>query len=282
MYLGAHVSIVGGYRQAIKRGKELGCTAVQIFTKNQRRWACPNLKDEDIITFKKELQASSDIKVIFAHSSYLYNFATWKTDNVKQSIKSIIEELEICRKLGLSYLVLHPGSHLGSGERCGIDRIIKYLKMVFDLHERYTIVCIETTAGQGTALGYRFEHLRDIIGGIGEKFVSACFDTCHVFASGYDLRTFDSCLQTMEEFDRVVGLKYLKVIHLNDSLVEMGRRVDRHAHIGEGEIGEECFRYFMNEKKFDRIPKVIETPKKKLNQEMDVVNLKKLRSFVKT
>jgi len=278
--LGAHISIAGGYWRAVQRGKALGCTSVQIFTKNQLRWSCDNLTEEEIAVFKRELKKSVNIKAIFAHSSYLYNFASNRSYNIRRSVNSIVEELERCDRLNLSYLVLHPGSHLGSGESAGINKIIKYLKRVFDIYDGGTRICIETTAGQGTALGYRFEHLRDIIDGVGEEFVCVCFDTCHVFASGYDLTTREACIRTMEKFDRVVGLGSLKVIHLNDSQAGIGKRVDRHAHIGEGEIGEECFRYFMNEKRFDMIPKIIETPRKKYGQDMDPINLEKLKSFV--
>lgn len=279
--LGCHVSVSGGYYRAVERGEELGCSAIQIFTRNQLRWSSKRIDEEDIVIYKKFLSESTKIKLVFAHGSYLFNFASPDRKIIKRSTLSILDELERCFLLNLPFLVIHPGHHKGLGEDIGIHKIVASLKTVLNNDTGNTMVCIETTAGQGTGLGYRFEHIRDIIQGIESDRIGACIDTCHIFASGYDIRTFKEYKKTVELFDRVVGLSNLKVIHLNDSKGSLASRIDRHMHIGEGHIGRDAFKYFIQDERFEAIPKVIETPKKLGGREMDSFNLEILREFTK-
>ncbi len=277
LLLGAHTSIAGGYHKAVVRGSKLGLGTMQIFTKNQLRWCSKPIKKQDIELYKKALSEHRGIKPVFAHGSYLYNFASPGRQLVEQSIHFIQDELDRCTGLNLPFLIIHPGSHMDSGEADGIKRVITSLETVLTGDAGRTVICIETTAGQGTCLGFRFEHLKDIINGTGVKRIGACLDTCHIFAAGYDIRTYSSYQSTIELFDKIVGLSHLKVIHLNDSKESLGSGIDRHAHIGMGMIGMKCFQYFMRDERFKTIPKVIETPKKLDGKEMDRVNLDILR-----
>jgi deoxyribonuclease-4 len=277
LLLGAHTSVSGGYYRAIVKGRELGLSAVQIFTKNQLRWDSKPISEEEIRLYREELSVSTKIKKVLAHGSYLYNFSSPRGSLIRQSEQSILDELARCTALGLPYLVIHPGSHMGIGETAGIKRIVSALKKALELDRGETTICLETTAGQGTGLGYRFEHLKEMISGIGSERIGVCLDTCHIFAAGYDLRTLTAYRSTMSQFDRVLGLENLKVIHLNDSKGKLGSRIDRHTHIGKGEIGLKCFEYIMKDERFEKIPKIIETPKKEGPKEMDRVNLDTLR-----
>jgi deoxyribonuclease-4 len=278
--LGAHISIGGGYRNAVVKGSELGCSAVQIFTRNQLRWKSSPLRQSEIIHYQKVLQENDSIKIIFAHGSYLFNFCSSNKRTVHLSKRSILDELDRCARLNLPYLVIHPGAHLGMGEQAGVEKIIIHLTSVLKKYEDETQICVETTAGQGTNLGFRFEHIRDIIHGIGDGRIGVCLDTCHIFAAGYDLRTSNSYHATIELFDKIVGLANLRVIHLNDSKGFLGSRLDRHEHIGRGALGRRCFEYFMNDVRFEKIPKVIETPKKLDHKDMDSINLEVLRQCI--
>ncbi len=279
LLLGAHISITGGYHRAVEKGSRLGVNVVQIFTKNQLRWADKQLQQKDITLYRDALDTYPEIRQVFAHGSYLYNLASPDPVLANRSIRSIVNEMNICDMLGLPYLVIHPGSHMGAGESSGIDEIIGNMNIVLDRYNPKVLTCIETTAGQGNSLGYRFEHIRDIIHGVGEKRLGVCLDTCHIFSAGYDIRDFSGYQSVIDLFDHTVGLSYLKVVHLNDSKGGLGTRIDRHMHIGQGEIGENCFRLFMKDKRFEGIPKVIETPKKEPQEEMDIVNLNLLKSF---
>jgi deoxyribonuclease-4 len=279
--LGAHVSIAGGYHKAVEKGGRLGLSVIQIFPKNQLQWASKELEKQEIQSYFQSLKEYTQIKLVFAHGSYLYNFASPDDKLITQSKYCILNELDLCSALCLPYLIIHPGSHMGSSESKGIERIIQSLKHVLENDHGTTAICIETTAGQGTGLGYKFEHLRDIIQGVGPDRIGACIDTCHIFAAGYDIRTLNSYRRVIDEFDRIVGLSYLKVVHLNDSKGELGSRIDRHMHIGHGVIGKESFKYIMRDQRFLDIPKVIETPKTQNGKEMDRVNIEVLRSFVK-
>lgn len=277
LLLGAHTSIAGGYHKAVVRGGKLGLSTMQIFTKSQLKWSSKPITKQDIDLYKKALSEYRGINPVFAHGSYLYNFASPEHQLVEQSIHFIQDELDRCTGLNLPFLIIHPGSHMGSGEDEGIKRVISSLKTVLAGDTGSTVICIETTAGQGTGLGFRFEHLKDIISGVGAERIGACLDTCHIFAAGYDIRTYSSYQSTVELFDKIVGLSRLKVIHLNDSKEGPGSRVDRHAHLGTGMIGIKCFQYIMRDERFAAIPKVIETPKRSGGKEMDGVNLDILR-----
>jgi deoxyribonuclease-4 len=277
LLLGAHTSVSGGYHKALIKGRKLELSAVQIFTKNQLRWVSKPISENAAELYRKALSDDDRIKLVLAHGSYLYNFSSPSHSLLEQSEQSILDELQRCTVLDLPFLVIHPGSHMGSGESEGIKRIISNLGRVLEKDLGNTTICLETTAGQGTGLGYRFEHLREMIDGIGSGRIGVCLDTCHIFAAGYDIRTYSAYRATVKSFDRVVGLKHLKVIHLNDSKGGLGSRIDRHTHIGEGAIGIKCFEYIMNDERFKGIPKIIETPKKSDGREMDSVNLETLR-----
>jgi deoxyribonuclease-4 len=277
--LGAHLSIVGGYHRAVSKGAAFGMSALQIFVKSQLQWASKKTSNSELELYEISRKEHPEVEVVFAHGSYLYNFSSPEYELVKRSKQCMLNELELCDALGLPYLVIHPGSHMGCGEMKGIERVIQNLTDVLGQDQGSTTICIETTAGQGSSLGFRFEHLRDIISGVGRR-VGACVDTCHIFAAGYDIRSYAGYRSVIEEFDRVVGFPFLKVVHLNDSRGELGSRVDRHTHIGRGKIGKQGFRFFMQDAHFEAIPKVIETPKKMNGKDMDSVNLQILRGLI--
>ena len=281
--LGAHMSIGGGIWKALERGKELGCDTVQIFTKNARSWRAKPLSQEEVALFRRT-QQSTGIEPVVAHDTYLINLASPKDDLYEKSIEALQTELERAQALGIPYMVMHPGAHMGSGEEEGLYRISRALNLI---HQRApdlkVMVLLETTAGQETNLGWRFEHLARIIEMLEEDWrVGVCFDTCHVFAAGYDICSDDGYRRTFEEFDEVIGLERLKVIHLNDSKAPCGSRIDRHEHIGRGKIGLEAFRRLLTDDRFAELPFIIETPKGQSPQgeDWDRVNLRLLRSLV--
>jgi len=277
--LGAHVSISGGVYKAPARGKEIGCDSIQIFTKNQRQWTAPPLSLKDAELFKEEMKKNA-IQVAIGHSSYLINIGSPKDELRKKSIDSLVIELKRSEKLGLRALVFHPGSHLGIGETDGLKLIAESLNTVLSrVTLRNTMVLLETTAGQGTNLGYKFEHLADIIDmiEIQKNMVGVCFDTCHAFSAGYDIRTVDAYNKTMDLFDEIIGFDKLKAFHLNDSKFDLGSRKDRHEHIGKGFIGLEGFKAIVNDRRFKTLPMVLETPGGEAGYKE---NLKVLRSLI--
>lgn len=263
MLLGAHVSIAGGIENAPINGKNIGCTAIQIFTKNQMQWQSAELSTENIKSFLAELQRT-DIKCVLAHNSYLINLCSPKPDVLEKSRHLFSIEIERAEALGISYLVFHPGSHLNAGERIGILRIAENINEILNKKPNQTLnLLLENTAGQGSNIGYSFEQLAEIVSLIEKQNrVGVCFDTAHAFAAGYDFRDVRSYEQTFAEFDRIIGLEKLMAFHLNDSKKELGSRVDRHEHIGEGFIGTEAFRLLLNDPRFYNIPKILETPGK--------------------
>ncbi len=275
--LGAHMSIGGGFFKALLRGKELGCTTIQIFTKNANQWYAKELSSEDIEKFKKT-QKETKINPVVAHDSYLINIGSKDKDLLKKSQESLLLEFTRSEKLGLSYLVMHPGSN--PDEKDGIKRIADSLNWVHRKTPGYkAMICLETTAGQGNTLGWRFEQIAQIIEMVEEKNrLGLCYDTAHTFAAGYDIRDKKAYDKTFGEFNKILGNKRIKVIHLNDSKKDLGTRVDRHEHIGDGFIGLEAFKILMNDSKFKNIPKIIETPKV---EDWDSKNLKLLKSLVK-
>ncbi len=258
--IGAHVSIAGGVENAPENGRKLRCEAVQIFTRNQRQWTAPPLGEEGARSFRLALEKAG-IRGAIAHASYLFNMAG-DGATLRRSREGLRDEWNRAEALGLSGLVLHPGSHLGRGELEGIDRIIDSLDAVEGRRPAgRTRLLLETTAGQGSNLGYRFEQIAAILAGVrhGERF-GACLDTAHVFAAGYDIRTAEGLQAVLEEFDRVIGLDRLGAFHLNDSKAPLGSRIDRHEHIGKGKIGRDPFRVLVNEPRFRDLPMVLETP----------------------
>jgi deoxyribonuclease-4 len=279
-HLGAHMSISGGVDTAFDRGEQIGCDTIQIFTKNSNQWRAAPLKTESVERYHRR-QAETGISPVVAHSSYLLNLGTPDDDLWQKSIAALIVELERCEMLDIPYLVLHPGSHMGTGEEAGIARVAQALDIIHDrLPDVQVKITLETTAGQGTNLGYRFEHLADMIEAVeaGDR-LAVCYDTCHTLAAGYDFRTPEGYAQVFKEFDAVIGLDRLTVFHLNDSKQDLGSRVDRHAHIGEGDVGLEGFRHILNDPRFQELPMLLETPKSKDMHE-DVENLARLRSLV--
>ncbi|MBQ2239993.1 MAG: deoxyribonuclease IV [Alistipes sp.] len=261
-YFGAHVSASGGVENAIKNAKNIGATAFALFTKNQRQWIAPALTDSQVETFKAmAIEAGYRAEHILPHDSYLINLGHPDEDGLEKSRESFFEEMARCERLGLDRLNFHPGSHLKRiSEEGSLDRIAESINMALARTKGVTAV-LENTAGQGSNLGFKFEHLAYIIERVEDKSrVGVCLDTCHTFAAGYDLRTREACDATFAEFDRVVGFKYLRGMHLNDAMRPLGSRIDRHSPLGEGEIGWECFRYIAQDPRFDNIPLILETP----------------------
>jgi len=280
MLLGAHISIAGGIDKAVLRGQKIGCETIQIFTKNNHRWMAPPLKDETVEKWYHNL-AETGIAPVVAHDSYLINLASPDDALWQKSLEAFVIEMARCDRLDIPYLVMHPGSHTGSGEEAGLRRIATALDLAFArLPDTRVTVLLETTAGQGTSLGYRFEHLAQImaLAAAGDR-LAVCFDTCHVLAAGYEIRTPEGYARTFRQFDRTIGLERLKVFHANDSKRELGSRVDRHEHIGRGHIGLQGFRLLVNDARFRHHPMLLETPKSPDMHE-DMENMATLRSLI--
>lgn len=278
MQFGAHVSIAGGVFNAPQNGKDGTCDVIQIFTKNQQQWRVPKLSDEDIEKFKQE-EERTGVKAVCVHASYLINLGGSDRQKLYLSRQNFITEMERAEALGIPYLVVHPGSHTGDGEEKGIARIADSLNFVFEKCPDFNVkVLLESTAGQGDNLGYTFEQLADIKSGVEAKEkVGVCIDTCHLFAAGYELRTQEGYEQTMSRLDEMIGIEKVGVVHCNDSKRELGSRVDRHDHIGEGEIGLQAFEFLVNDPRFKNFPVILETPKP---VEKDIENLEKLRGLI--
>ena len=277
---GAHMSIAGGIYRAFERGALAGCRTIQVFLKNSNRWESKPLTEQDRSLFRSA-QKATGIRPVLAHDSYLINLASPDNRLYKKSLNAFIEEIERAEFLGIPYLVLHPGSHMGSGAKEGIRRVARALNRAMDSVGPSVTVLLENTSGQGNSLGHQFEHLAAILERIddGER-VGVCLDTCHLFAAGYDIRNEKDYRSTLREFDRLMGVKTIKAFHLNDSRKDLGSRVDRHCHIGHGFIGLEAFRCLVNDRRFRRIPKILETPKGPDLHE-DRMNLATLRSLMK-
>lgn len=279
--LGSHMSTAGGMGKSIERGESIGCTAIQVFVKGNTRWQFPPLKEADIQAFRNGLERGK-VRSVIAHSIYLVNLASNKPDILQKSIDDMVEELTRCEVLGIPGVVMHPGSHVGQGEEVGLNAIVAALDVIFDqTADMKAQVLLETTAGQGTNLGAKFEHLAHIIANVKHPHrLGVCLDTCHVFAAGYDFRTAADYKRLWAEFDTIIGRDRLKAIHLNDSKFECGSRKDRHEHIGKGHIGLDGFRLLMNDKSLVSVPMVLETEKDDQMTE-DVENMKVLRDLVK-
>ncbi|NOI67290.1 deoxyribonuclease IV [Vibrio sp. 99-8-1] len=260
-YIGAHVSAAGGVENAPIRAKEIGANAFALFTKNQRQWVAKPLTEESIKAFKENCaQYGFSAEQILPHDSYLINLGAPEAEKLEKSRAAFIDEMERCNQLGLTLLNFHPGSHLKkvSEEEC-LATIAESINIAHKSVDNVVAV-IENTAGQGTNLGWRFEHLAEIIHQVEDKTrVGVCLDTCHTFTAGYDLRSKQACEETFAEFDRVVGMHYLRAMHLNDSKVKFASRVDRHHSLGKGEIGWDCFEYIAKDARFNSIPLILET-----------------------
>lgn len=260
--LGAHMSIAGGCDLALERASAFDMTACQIFTKNASQWRAKPLDEAMVDRFHQQRERTG-IGHLVAHDSYLINLASPDDSLRERSIAAFADELERCDALRVPYLVTHPGAHMGSGVSEGAHRVAAAINRIYDDRPTLrTITLLETTAGQGTALGRSFDELADILHQIeNQKRVGVCFDTCHVFAAGYDLRDEESYLQTMQAFDETIGLNQLRVFHLNDSKKGLGSRVDRHTHLGDGELGTAAFRFVVNDPRFTEVAGILETPK---------------------
>ncbi|MFZ2493998.1 MAG: deoxyribonuclease IV [Thermoanaerobaculia bacterium] len=275
--LGAHISTKGGLHTVFERAAAIDAGAIALFSKNSNQWKGRELTDDHCATFS----AARNVVPVVTHASYLINLATTSQSFLAKSIAAMIDELDRAERLGAQAVVLHPGAHMGRGAQEGIDQIARALDTIHAAipdHEAVTL--LETSAGQGSCLGCTFEELGRIIGLVDDRQrLGVCFDTCHVFAAGYDLTTRDGYERTIDELDLRVGIANVGAFHLNDSKRGLGSRVDRHEHIGEGALGIEPFRYLMNDERFRFIPKVLETPKT-VETESDRENLAKLRALV--
>ena len=292
MILGAHVPTTGGLHNGISIGEELGCQAIQLFTKSPNRWVGKELTDDYVnmfiqcwrnsnLSFLKQrlLKKKSVINVVLAHDSHLTNLASPKADVLARSYDAFLEEIHRVSRLKIPYLITHLGAHLSAGEEAGLRLLSENLnKLLNQTMETDVMVVLETTAGQGTNLGYRFEHIKQVMDSIEQKHrIGVCIDTCHIFAAGYDIRTAKSYQATLDKFDRIIGIENLKVLHLNDSKSGFRSRVDRHEHIGKGKIGLEAFNLLVNDERFKKIPMIIETPQ---GEEMHRVNLETLKRLI--
>jgi deoxyribonuclease-4 len=277
------MSIAGGVAQALWRGMKIGCDAIQLFTKNAKQWHAKPLTSDDRAAFHQARQEAG-VTPVSVHNSYLINLASPDKRLYEQSMEALWEEMQRAESLGIPYLVMHLGSHRGSGEGEGLYRIAQAVNL---LHRRGAgmkiMIIMEATAGQGDTLGYRFEHFARIIELVEEGGrVGVCLDTSHVFAAGYDIGTPEGCEATLEEFGQIIGLKRLKLIHLNDSKAALGSRVDRHEHIGLGYIGLDAFRHLLQDSRLGSLPFILETPKGKAptGEDWDVVNLRVIRGLL--
>jgi deoxyribonuclease-4 len=300
---GAHMSIAGGLFKAVESARAHGCHSLQLFTASPQAWHVPavaaeqvnirsskslkensdeGLRDEDVAAFRRALRGSG-IRRTVAHDSYLINLASPDPAVYRRSIEAFIGEVRRSEQLGLHYLVMHPGAHLDSGEEVGLKRVATALDEVHARCSGFRVkVLLETTAGQGSSLGHRFEHLAQILTLVADPGrLGVCMDTCHVFAAGYALAPQADYRATMREFDRLIGLRRLCVFHINDSLKPFASRVDRHAAIGQGHLGLEPFRLLVNDRRFQKRPMILETPKEdSQGQDLDTVNLTVLRELV--
>jgi deoxyribonuclease-4 len=281
MLFGAHESISGGVFTALERGKKATCDTIQMFNKSNSQWRAKKLEKEEVDQYFKAIEETG-VTVSTSHSSYLINIASPDKKLAAISYKSLKEEMERCELLKIPNLVLHPGSHVDTGEKEGIKRISQNINKLFEaLKDNNVVLLLETTAGQGSHLGYKFEQLAAMIDGVdNKKRVGVCLDTCHVFAAGYALSDPKEYKATMKNFDDAIGLDKLRIIHMNDSKKEFGSRRDRHEHIGKGHIGIEAFRNIVNDKRLKKVPMILETPKEDDLKE-DIKNLKVLRGLVK-
>ncbi|MEM0136808.1 MAG: deoxyribonuclease IV [Thermoplasmata archaeon] len=261
MIVGGHMSIGEGFSKIPERASKIGLKSAQVFTKNQRQWISKPLNKTDVEEYIENMK-KYNIVITVAHASYLINLAAPEEDKWNKSIESMVHELERCSTLKIPYLIFHPGAHMGKGENFGLNRIVEAIDKIIEKSEIKDVnITLETTAGQGSNLGYKFEHLQYIIENVSdESRINVCLDTCHIFAAGYELRSKNGYDETMGKFENIIGFKKLVAVHLNDSEKGLGSRVDRHAQIGYGYIGREGFKNILSDNKFNNIPLILETP----------------------
>ncbi len=278
-YLGVHVSISGGMHKALVRGMELAVNTIQVFLKNSNQWEAKPYSSAEIDKFLAS-KGDKGIEHIFAHSGYLINLAG-AGDMLEKSVRALSDEIRRAHQLGIGSVVIHPGSHLGAGLDEGINKIAGSMDRAFqDAGARDVKILLETTAGQGNAVGFKFEHLRRIIDLCTHRDrIDICLDTCHIFAAGYDISSKKGYMETMDEFDSIIGIDRLKLIHLNDSKKGCGSLVDRHEHIGLGMIGEKGMTHILHDSRLAHIPMVLETPKD--DDGSDMKNLNAVRKLIK-
>lgn len=273
------MSISGGVHSALQRGESIGCKTIQIFTKNNTQWNSPPLTIEESDKFR-ELAIKTKISPIIAHSSYLINLAAQDKRILTRSHYAMMDELLRCEMLGIKHIIIHPGYHGGAGIEVGIKQIAISIDVIYEkLNNIDVSITLETTAGQGTSIGHKFEHIREIIDRTSNKQkLSVCIDTAHIFEAGYNITSYETYEQTVKEFDEIIGLNRLKTIHINDSKTPLGSHVDRHEHIGKGKMGLDAFRFIINDKRLTNIPKILETPKGEDMKE-DIKNLNTLKKL---
>jgi deoxyribonuclease-4 len=279
---GAHMSVAGGCHNALLAAQAHGCPAVQLFTKNANQWAARDFTDDEVALFRAT-RRKTGVRSLAAHDSYLINLASPDETLYRRSVEAFVVEMQRAERLGLHYLVMHPGAHLDSGEEAGLGRVARALDEAHARCPGFRVkVLVETTAGQGTTLGWRVEQLARILELVAAPGrLGVCLDACHVFAAGYALAPENEYRATMRAFDKAVGLRRLRMFHVNDSLKPLGSRVDRHAHIGRGQLGLEPFRLLVNDRRFRNRPMILETPKEEGDEkDMDAVNLGVLRGLV--
>lgn len=280
--LGAHMSMAGGYSKAVEAAHRAGCDCVQLFTKSNNQWRAKPISDEQVAQFQAAL-SDLGIKHPISHDSYLINLASPDDALWKKSVDAFVIELQRAEQLGIPYVVAHPGAYTTSSESQGLERIAGALDEVHKQTKGIAAQCLlETTAGQGSNLGWKFEHLATVLDGVRDPDrLGICFDTCHVFAAGYAMDTEEAYRATMCAIDKTVGVEQIHAFHLNDSLKPLGSRVDRHAHIGRGEMGVNPFRFLLGDQRFRKIPMYLETPKGEENgTDLDVINLRVLRKLI--
>ena len=278
--LGSHTSVSGGIYKAFERATSIGCTTMQVFVKNANQWYGKPCTDDDVLKYR-EAEARSNVHPVIAHAAYLINLCATNPSIRAKSRNGFVDELRRCELFGITALVVHPGAHVGAGEDEGIKGIAESLNAAHELTKGFrTLSALETTAGQGTTLGYTFEHLRRIINLVEEQDrMAVCIDTCHLFAAGYPVHTKEGWESTMKEFAQIIGLNRLVAVHVNDSMRPFGSRLDRHEHIGKGVMGLEGFRALMNDPRLANIPKILETDKSEDLHE-DVENMIVLRGLM--
>ncbi|MCP4362752.1 MAG: deoxyribonuclease IV [Chloroflexi bacterium] len=290
MRLGAHMSAAGGLYKAFQRGHEAGCDSILVFTKSNRQWKAKAITEKDVTQYWEAAAKYKDISPVAVHASYLINIASPKAELWEKSYQALRVEVERAAAFAIPYLTFHPGSYVKSDEESGLGKIVEALQRLLvetAATAPNVTICLETMAGQGTNLGFKFEQLAYLINEVGgDERLGVCFDTCHVFTAGYDIRSPEAYAATMAEFDKVVGLERIKCFHFNDSKFELGSRKDRHAHIGDGFIGVEGFANFVNDPRWTDYPAHLETPKTETladgtEMDMDVENLARLRKLIK-
>jgi deoxyribonuclease-4 len=275
--LGIHVSTAGGLAEAVRDGRSLGCEAIQLFTRNQRQWRPRPLPPAETLRFRRDACAAGYARRAMSHASYLINLAATDPQTLRLSRAALVDEIERCAALGIPYVCVHPGAHMGAGEARGLARVAASLRWALARTRRRVTVLLENAAGQGTSLGWRLEHLAELLRLVPRR-TGVCLDTCHLFAAGYDLRTPRAYERTMREVDDTVGLARVRAFHLNDSRFGLGSRRDRHEHIGKGALGDRAFRRLVNDPRFARLFGVLETPRAGGADRRNLDRLRRMRS----